>query len=181
MYYQDSWLKGRRIAKGYRECASRYEVVKEFCSSFDGPFSVLDVGANMCYFGLRLTEDFPDCRVLAFEFDHFDVRSAHVKRNKQNRLALFNHKLTIYSLETLVLCAHFDLILAMSVLHHVGGQIEDWVFQLKALSDNVIVELAGSDSPRAQKQINKDIKIRELGFGSSHLLSGFARPIGVLV
>ena len=68
MIYQDTWVNGKLTQKGIRDCAGRYEVIKNFCLKFTEPFTVCDIGANMAYFGLRLIEDF-GCSVIAFEFD----------------------------------------------------------------------------------------------------------------
>src|SRR5689334_12888770 len=91
--YQDQWLKGKLVAKGTRECANRYELIKNFCEQFKRPFTVLDIGANMSYFGIRLCEDFPECFVMAFEYSDFKMRKAHVEKNGTDRLLLLNHRL----------------------------------------------------------------------------------------
>lgn len=146
MIYQDTWLHGKLIANGYRECASRYEAVKAICVNMRPNFQVLDIGANMCYFGIRLTEDFPQCSVLAFESDHFELRQQHVKANGNPRLQLQRKRLQVHDLELL---GRFDLILALSVLHHVKGGSEAWVHAMRHQGQRVVVEMASADSKRA--------------------------------
>jgi len=180
--YQDQWVKGKLIVKGTRECASRYEIIKSFCSSYSRPFSVLDIGANMCYFGIRLTEDFPLCTVVAFEYDHFEMRAMHVQKNYSIRLLLLNHKLNINDLFILGACSRFDVVLILSVLHHVGNEFDAWLKALRQLGDNIICEFATTDS-RSRKQskdycIPSDAKI--LGYGDSHIKKSVKRPIVLL-
>ncbi len=139
MTYQDQWVKGRLAVKGIRECAGRYEVIKSFCEPYGRrPFTVCDIGANMSYFGLRLTEDFPACSVVAFEFDNFKLRAAHVKKNDATRLLLLNHKLDLRALSVFNSCSRFDLVLALSVLHHVGDEFDAWLLELRKLGTLIV-------------------------------------------
>jgi len=180
MIYQDIWLNGKLIKQGIRECASRYEIIYNHCRD-NKPKSVLDIGANMSYFGLRLIEDF-GCSVIAFEFDHFDLRMEHVKANKTNRLLLLNKKLSLPYLEILKDCCQFDLVLAMSILHHLPGNSNKWIEAIRQLGDNVIMEFAMEDSKRVAKK--KDYSIPQdaviLGYGDSHLKEDILRPIILL-
>ena len=180
MIYQDAWKDGRAIANGYRECEGRYSIVREFCRKLDGPFTVCDIGANMCYFGLRLTEDFPRCSVMAFEFDHFKIRADHVRKSdKTGRLLLINRKLTIADIETLGKIHHFDIVLALSILHHLPGSHEQWMQALRNLGDHLIAEFAGDDNASRVKLRNgyciPDDAVL-LGAGKSHLANA-QRPI----
>ena len=177
MIYQDTWTKGKAAEKGYRECAARYEIVKAFCERFSGPFTVCDIGANMCYFGLRLTEDFPSCSVMAFEFDHFAMRQAHVA--KTERLILLNRKLSIKDIRELSHFCRFDVVLAMSVMHHLPGDSGEWLEAFRILGRNIIAEFAGNDSarPAIRKGYGVPSDAVVLGYGGSHLKQDFQRPI----
>lgn len=177
MKYQDSW-DGGLVEKGKRECAARYEVVKSFCQKFNRPFTVCDIGANMNYFGIRLTEDF-DCRVVSFEFDQFEKREQLVKKNE--KILFLKRKVSLSDLEILNSCSHFDLVLAMSVLHHLPGDSAKWIGALNKLGDNVIFEFALSDSDRVKSKKNYGIPDSQiLGYGDSHLKKNFKRPIVLL-
>lgn len=168
-------------AKGLRECAMRYEIIQSFCKkTFDSrPFSVCDIGANMCYFGLRLTEDFPKCSVVAFEFDNFKLRVAHIQKNNAHRLLLLNRKLDLEALNVLNACSHFDIILALSVLHHIGDEFDAWLLALRRLGTNIIAEFATDDSRSRRQAANhgmpSDAQI--LGYGESHIKREIKRPI----
>ena len=179
MSYQDTWLDGKAIAKGYRECASRYEVVRDFCSKLPTPFSVLDIGANQCYFGLRLTEDF-NCSVLAFEYSAFAKRYAHVKRaDKTGRLKLCNRKVSLSDVQFMSSFAQFDLILTLSLLHHVGGKFDEWIAALRRLGSNVIAELSTEDC--RSKKLPEGYRVPAdsiiLGYCGSHIKKEVSRPL----
>jgi 2-polyprenyl-3-methyl-5-hydroxy-6-metoxy-1,4-benzoquinol methylase len=178
--YQDQWVKGQLAVKGTRECASRYEIIKSFCARYDRrPFSVCDIGANMCYFGLRLTEDFPRCSVVAFEYDNFPRRAAHVKTNGANRLMLINHKLSSQDLLTLTTCCRFDLVLVLNVLHHVGDEFDTWLLELRKLARHIIAEFATTDSRSRRQGQNYSIPYdaRVLGYCQSHIKREVERPM----
>jgi hypothetical protein len=181
--YQDVWADGRALVAGYRECAARYEVVKQFCAGLPERFTVCDIGANMCYFGLRLTEDFPGCTVMAFEFDHFQMRAEHVKRSdKTGRLLLLERKVTVADLRCLRSIHRFDVVLALSVIHHLPGDHAEWMAALRGLGTHVIAEFAGDDNPgrvglRKGYAIPADAEI--IGHGNSHLKKT-QRPIVVM-
>jgi SAM-dependent methyltransferase len=182
MTYQNKWINGAVAEKGYRECAPRYEIVRDFCRQrFTGPFSVCDIGANLCYFGLRLTEDFPLCSVMAFEFHPLVLKHAEVaiKSNNTKRLILLNRKLGLDDARTLASCAHFDVVLALSVIHHLPGSFDDWLTALRGLGKYLIAEFAVEDSPRvaAHKGYHVPNDAVILGYGESHKKIGVRRPI----
>jgi len=177
MKYQDIW-DGHLLTPGKRECASRYEIIKTFCNTLKEPFTVCDIGANMNYFGIRLTEDF-NCNVMSFEFHQFESREPLVKRNKN--ILFLKRRISLPDLEILNSCSHFNLVLALSVLHHLPGDSTQWIDQFSKLGDHVILEMAGEDSDRTL--IRKNYKIPDssvLGYGDSHLKKDFKRPIILL-
>lgn len=180
MKYQDIWINGQVTEKGKRECADRYEIIRQFCTTLNQPFTVCDIGANMAYFGLRLIDDF-DCYVVAFEFHQFDKRAKIIQMNKATKLIYMNRKINLNDLDILRQFCHFDLILALSVLHHVSEPISEWISRMKRLSENLIIELAGEDSKRTRSR--KEYYLTEgkiLGYGDSHLKENFKRPIILL-
>lgn len=177
MTYQDKWGHGRVIEKGYRECASRYVIVRDFClRTFgrDGAFTVRDIGANLCYFGLRLTEDFQRCKVTAYEGHHAASKAAlaHLEENGNPHLEL---------VQNFVTPADFvwwdDLTLALSVFHHVPAPLAEWLSVLRQTSHHSIVELATEPSARnSQRAPAVPEGATILGYGESHLEAA-KRPI----
>lgn len=184
--YQDRWSRGKLVGKGYRECEDRYAAIKKVCARYRGTFTVCDIGANMCYFGIRLTEDFSGCHVMAFEFDHFSIRAKHLKASGASRVMLLERRLSLADVRLLGDCAHFDVVLALSVLHHVTGNATDWIMALRRLGDLVVMEFAGEDSARAVARIaaGKASPIPAdatwIGTGKSHLRKGVERQIVTL-
>lgn len=182
MPYQDVWSRGAAIQKGYRECAARYELIRSFCQQYDRPFTVCDIGANMCYFGIRLTEDFPDCTVMAFESDRFEARAGHLRKANASRVMLLKRRLGLQDLHVLSTCCHFDLVLVLSVFHHLGGVFADWLAAFRELGDHLIAEFAVSDSrsTRLPKGYRVPYSAELLGTGESHIQRGVKRPLMVI-
>jgi hypothetical protein len=181
--YQDLWANGKLVERGYRECENRYDIIKSFCETrLKHGFSVCDIGANMCYFGIRLAEDF-GCNVIAFEFHNFMSRKAHLGcSGASNSISLLNHRMNLKDISILNKVAHFDLVLALSILHHVHEDQSEWEKNIATLGDYSIVEYAGSDSKRERANIDFDPNDKGdvIGYGDSHLDNNKKRPIVVL-
>jgi hypothetical protein len=75
----------------------------------------------------------------------------------------------------------FDVVLALSVLHHTAGNPAAWLSGLRKLGNIVIVEAAGEDSRRLSAHafhIPTDAIL--LGKGESHLNAALPRSIFML-
>lgn len=178
MTYQDKWGHGRVIEKGYRECASRYAIVRDFClRKFEKrAFTVRDIGANLCYFGLRLTYDFPKCKVTAYESHSAASRAAlaHLAQYGNPSLRLYPRRFTMDDASQR---GHFDLTITFSILHHMSEPLADWLWVLRHTSDHTIVELATEPSARnSQRAPAVPEGATILGYGESHLEAA-KRPI----
>ena len=109
--YQDHWQSGELIAKGYRECESRWQAISSFLNRFIRPVTVLDIGANRGYFGARILHDYPESVVVSLD------REVSIS-NLYSSSVVLKHELTRNTAHNLSKCESFDVILAMNVLHH---------------------------------------------------------------
>lgn len=178
MSYQDRWARGETAEFGYRECASRYECVRDFCRGVfgDRQFRVMDIGANACYFGIRLTEDFPLCSVDAYESHHgaFRIAKYQVQRTGCDRIKVQLSKVTLDTVYRMERC---ELVLAMSVLHHMPEEESMWIDALRMRCDHLIVELATEGKARnSHRTTALPIDAQVIGHGASHLEKAL-RPI----
>ena len=178
--YQDVWVKGQRVSPGGRECANRYEIVRSFCSQYQRPFTVLDVGAADGYFSVRLAEDFPDCTVVAVEPR---PRIGDVpKLNDAVRVLWLRKKLSLADIHTLADVEHFDVTLALSMIHWMKEPPDRSIKALRRLGDHLILELPVEAEATGQEVVQA-ITIPEdavlLGYGESHL-GGQGRPFYLL-
>ena len=178
--YQDVWVKGQTVSLGERECAERYIIIKRFCAQYQRPFTVLDVGANMGYFSLRLAEDF-DCTVVAIEPQEGIAKV--LEANDNHRVVWLKKALTAADLWTLAQVERFDVVLAFSVLHRLHMDPDEALRALRAMSDYVIVEYP-VEAEAVHPEVVASLTIPEdgelLGYGRSHLNGSDARPIVLL-
>jgi len=100
---------------GERLCVDRYEPIATILGRLVGPFTVLDLGANAGWFTARLADDF-GCHVTAVD-DHPDLPA--VVSGRAGRVRVERRRVTAGHLRKM---ARYDVVLALSVLHH----MPDW-------------------------------------------------------
>lgn len=172
--YQSRWIKGEEIS-GVRECADRYEIIRKYAERFERPFTVLDIGANFGYFSIRLMEDF-DCVAVMGECipEYYRELCRLVEANECERAIVFKHQFTQESLRQLAQVEHFDLVLAMSIVHHIKGDVNETIDLIRDLGDHVIIEVANESNACGQEQVRSTEVGRDwehIGKGRSHLAS----------
>ena len=115
--YQPIWCKGRvnDYYKFQRDCDDRYRVILDLAKRFNRPFSVLDIGSNYGYFPVRLMEDTEAVCVL---IDDKEVVPVLKENLMLDRSVVIKRKVTAKELESLARSESFDVVLALSVLHH---------------------------------------------------------------
>ncbi len=169
--YQDIRMRGQVEIPGVRECARRYAAIRSVCARFERPFTVLDIGANMGYFSVRLAEDF-DCTVVAVEHGYANWLATVLSRNDNRRVIAIKKLVTADNLVELGQVEHFDVVLAMSMVHHVPGPYSELVDALRMLGEHLIVELpneAGACNPGQVAAVYPPDEAVQIGTGASHL------------
>ena len=168
-------------SKGMRECAKRYELIRRFCAQYQRPFTVLDVGAAEGYFAVRLTEDFPECTVVAIEPR---PRIGEVlKSNESQRVLWLAKKMTVADIRALAAVEHFDVTLALSVIHWLDEPPAESLAALRQLGDHLILELPVEPTATGQEIVQAIVTPTDgvlLGYGESHLDPETPRPIYLL-
>jgi riboflavin kinase len=100
---------GNVLVEGYRSCADRYSVVRDVAATLRKPFTVLDIGAASGYFSIRLTQEF-GARCVAVD------RDASVLGATGRVAAVVNRDVSAEDVRRL---GTFDMVLGLSVLHHI--------------------------------------------------------------
>lgn len=178
--YQDIWVRGQVTQKGIRECAERYGLIHDFCERYRRPFTVLDIGAADGYFAVRLAEDFPECTVVAIEPR---LRIGKVlKLNDAKRVLWLPKKVSAAHVRQLAAVEHFDVTLALSVVHWFSEPPEETINAMRLLGDHLILETPTEEAATGHKAetitIPTDASL--LGHGKSHLKVEAPRPIHLL-
>ena len=133
--YQDIWLKGQVVQDGKRTCARRYKLIYDALAERYRPgFTVLDIGASEGYFSIRLSEDLgARPTMLEKKAEIVSIASAQENPNIRAVTGRFDKK-------TLSRLGKFDVIIALSIVHHFpnwGAMIK----QILLMGDTIIIEL----------------------------------------
>lgn len=138
MNYQDTWIGGRAERSGARECGTRYSALCTLFGRYGRRFTMLDLGAAQGYFSVRAAEQYDCVAVMVDERD--DGLLDICRRSQLDSLVFLDARLDLETLRMLGSCEHFDVVLAMNVLHHVDAPAAELVAAVCALGDNVVIE-----------------------------------------
>jgi len=136
--YQDIWKHGE-VIPGIRECASRYEAIKKELLKFNRPFTVLDIGANLGYFSFRIANDFPNATCVMIENAYGSKLTELAVENDLKNVIVLNTKVSSKELINLSKCEHFDIVLALNIIHHIGD-VDSCLSAIENLGDTIIIE-----------------------------------------
>lgn len=172
MNYQPVWGSSLPYQ---RDCQERYEVIRSVASQYNRRFSVLDIGANFGWFGFKMMSEF-DCTVVMV--DKKPINDL-IDRHGDNRAWWLNRHLTGGEIERLSRSEHFDIVLGLSVLHHIGD-FEAAYRGMTNLGSHVFIETQGDDTRAANPQVHERIDDmlygqNEIALVKSHL--GGKRPV----
>lgn len=137
MRYQPGWRDGKELGTGKRDAAGRFTAIADYLDDRRG-FTVLDFGAYGGYFSARLVEQFGATCTAVDDSPHL-TESPGVR--------VIRERLTPTGIRQL---GKFDVVLCLSVLHH----LKTWRATLNALlsaTPVVFIETAHPDEtlPRA--------------------------------
>jgi SAM-dependent methyltransferase len=182
MNYQTLRIDGKDIERGERICDERYALIEPVLKIYERPITVLDLGANLGYFSLRIAEDYP---AVCVAIDSDPVLRTSLMANDRPDVLGITKRLTTEDLTELLKCEHFDVVLALNVLHHFDRPLE--AFNLvKQLGEHVLVETpsltdvnaCGREHHRALiEAVDNTPSQRMIGWARSHTTSGVSRPM----
>ncbi len=131
--YNDVRIKGKTLSLGYRNSEKRYAEIFKFCKKFNRPISVLDLGAAEGYFTFRLAEDFPGVFV-AVESNPERKLLELCKKNNDHKVLLLNKQMNLKNLKNIKEVQHFDIVLALNIIHHFDEPFQDVLEALISMS-----------------------------------------------
>ncbi|MCT2536294.1 class I SAM-dependent methyltransferase [Aquibacillus koreensis] len=181
--YQDIWVKGQMVKKGQRECEDRYNHIKHELLKYNSnkTFTVLDIGANSGYFSFRIAEDF-NAEVTMIESNK-EIKKIE-KQNQRNNVKLINQKVTVEELKHIIQTEQFDVILALSILHHFEDYDEliNIIFEnseLIFIEASALEEAEGGYNSSRVKGIMNNLELRkpEILTYTNNLRNLGARPL----
>jgi hypothetical protein len=168
--YQPVRINGKNVREshnwsgGSEVISLRYNAIYEILKKLygDRPFTLLDLGANLGYFGLRIAEDFPKSCVIMMEWENFLKKICELNTDRKN-IICFEVGVGARELQCLIDDGGIDVVLALHILHHMEdpiGRLE----QTRQLAQHVIIETPNpndSVNTRMAQQSPNDFDARE--------------------
>lgn len=177
------------VQLGHRECALRWRYVSRVLSFYRRPFTLLDIGADLGYFSIRAVTEY-DAVAVAIEGGRqlLDALTT-LPITRTYKLVALQRRITLDELDILATCEHFDVVLALNVLHHFPDP-ERAFSTILSLGTHTIIETPGPDDAGACGGAAKGVLYRlcqrgalntharkHLGDTPSHVTPGAVRPM----
>ena len=156
--YNDIRIKGETISSGYRNSEKRYDKIFQFCKKFNRPISVLDLGAAEGYFTFRLSEDFSGVFVAVENNPQRKLLELCIKNDNRNIL-LLDKQMNLKHLKNLKEVQHFDVVLALNIIHHFEESFQDVLETLVSMSSFCFMEHPNSlenNSTKNYRRLKKE-------------------------
>ena len=137
--YNDVRIKGETISLGYRNSEKRYDEIFKFCKKFNRSISVLDLGAAEGYFTFRLSEDFSGVFIAVENNPERKLLELCIKNN-DHKVLLLDKQMNLKNLKSLKEVQHFDIVLALNIIHHFDEPFQDVLDTLVSMSSFCFME-----------------------------------------
>lgn len=159
--YQDIWVNGVVRTKGVRDCEGRYKPIAAHCRQYTRPITVLDIGANLGYYSFRLSSEFNCISVMIEGSTGYQKALLNLIKEQRcrDKLILLGTQVDLETLRELSKCEHFDVVLALRVVHHFKEPFSDVIDAIASLGDFTFFELptAGEDKVRAKARVQNEL------------------------
>ena len=152
--YNDVRISGETVSSGYRNSEKRYDEIFQFCKKFNRPISVLDLGAAEGYFTFRLSEDFSGVFVAVENNPQRKLLELCIKNNNRNIL-LLDKQMNLKHLKHLKEVQHFDIVLALNIIHHFEEPFQDVLETLVSMSSFCFMEHPNSLEDNSTKNSHR--------------------------
>ena len=152
--YNDVRINGETVSSGYRNSEKRYDKIFQFCKKFNRPISVLDLGAAEGYFTFRLSEDFSGVFVAVENNPQRKLLELCIKNNNHNIL-LLDKQMNLKHLKHLKEVQHFDIVLALNIIHHFEEPFQDILETLVSMSSFCFMEHPNSLEDNSTKNSHR--------------------------
>jgi len=140
--YQDQYVNGSVVVKGKRDCESRYEAMRSLFESYNRPFTILDIGANFGYYSIKAASEYDAISVMIENKEKETDRLLELceMNHAKNQLIVLNDTMNLHKLQELGKCEHFDIVLALNVIHHFNEDVVEVCKAMTELGDHLILE-----------------------------------------
>lgn len=165
----------------------RYIVIKKILDLYERQFTMLDIGAAQGYHSLMAAWQYPESVFVMIEGNNpsypmaGDQLLSICKCNYQLKNIIHLNKPVIVSdLQKLGACEHFDVVLALNIIHWLGDDYKQTIETLLTLGDNIIIETPPAGEGKLKKEIVKyleEINAELLGYVPRHAIKNTFAPM----
>ena len=181
--YQDIYINGRvvkRATDNHRDCETRYSIIKKVLDKYNRQFTMLDIGASQGYHSFRTAFDYNSvCVMIEGNNDEYPLIGDQLLdlcrcNTNLDNIILLQKPIVITDIQHLSECEHFDVILAMNILHWLGPNWKTAVDSLIAMGNNIIIETPPQETiiSSDNNKIRRDIE--------NYLLANSAQILGTV-
>lgn len=151
--YQDIVIGNHIHEIGTDLCAPRYELIKPLLDRYTKSFTLLDLGAAQGYFSFRTATDYPHSSCVMIESNNTSYYAHHgdmlydlCRMNSHlENISYINKRINLTDLQLLNKDKHFDIVLALLVVHLMDESLHEQIKiieELLQLGDYLIIEVA---------------------------------------
>ncbi len=159
------------------DCESRYKIIKTVLDKYQRPFTVLDIGASQGYYSFKTAYDYKDSVCVMIEGNNpaYPLVGTQLEQlchlnTSLNNVILLKRSIILKDLQRLSECEHFDVVLALNIIHWFPNEWQKIADAIINMGDNIIIEV-----PPQEKNFSKityDIE--------QYIISKGAMSIGVV-
>lgn len=158
--YEDIVIGGQTILKGWRDCESRWEIIKNHVG---GGRAFLDLGSHYGYFSIKLALHNTDNIIWSIEADEkrVNIQKQILEKEGINNVALCHKRMELQDFLNLYRSSEgIDCMLALSVLHYFNPEeIVNILWLISKIAPNFIFEYP----PVEEKKVANWEWVKEIG------------------
>jgi hypothetical protein len=181
--YQDIFINGKVAKPGTgnrRDYETRYTIIKKVLDKYNRQFTMLDIGASQGYYSFRTASDYNSvCVMIEGNNNEYPLIGDQLlnicKCNTLiDNIILLQKPIVITDIQHLSECEHFDVILAMNILHWLGSNWKTAVDAIITMGNKIIIETPPQETigSSANNKIRRNIE--------NYLLENGAQVIGTV-
>ena len=143
-----------------RDCQKRYELIDSVLQQYNRPFTMLDIGAAQGYYSFRTAYDYPESVCVMIEGNNpaYPMAGSQLlslcRANNLDNTIFLNKKIVPGDLQRLSECEHFDVVLAMNIIHWFPNNWRQVADAILNMGDNIIIETPPQE-PVTTKESNR--------------------------
>lgn len=166
--YQDIIINGQVAKKAnynHKHCQDRYAVIEKILEKYNRPFTLLDIGAAQGYYSLKAAYKFKESTFVMLEGNNpaypkigDQLRSICEDNTKLNNIIFLNRSIFLEDLKKIATCEHFDVVLALNIVHWFPAQYKEIIDVIISLGKDIIFETPPFDEIHLDSKHRKQRK-----------------------